>query len=104
MCIRDRYWESYQAATPGAPLSVSIRATRLNTTFLERARGSLRIGSRVTPVSVRFNDVGRPDNQPGRSIALSFPEVPPGQYRLDVSVTAPGQPAAVSTQVLTVIE
>jgi hypothetical protein len=55
-------------------------------------------------VSVRFNDVGRPDNAPGRSIALSFPEVPAGQYRLDVSVTAPGRPAAVSTQVLTVVE
>jgi hypothetical protein len=98
------YWESYQPATPSAPLSVSIRATRLNSSFMDRARGALRIGARVTPVSVRFNDVGRPDNAPGRSIALSFPEVPAGQYRLDVSVTAPGQPPAVSTQILTVIE
>jgi hypothetical protein len=98
------YWESYQRATPTAPLTVSIQATRLNATFLERARGALRLGAKVTPVSVRFNDVGRPDNEPGRSISLSFPQVPPGQYRLDVSVTAPGQPAAVSTQILTVVD
>jgi hypothetical protein len=98
------YWETYQRATPTAPLTVSIQATRLNATFIERARGALRIGAKVTPVSVRFNDVGRPDNEPGRSIALSFPQVPPGQYRLDVSVTAPGQPAAISTQILTVID
>jgi hypothetical protein len=89
------YWESYVAA--GQPATVSITATRVNAGRTERLAGALRIGSRTTPVSVRFVDNGRPDGQPGRAIALTWPEVPAGTYRLMVMMTGSGQSARSET-------
>jgi hypothetical protein len=84
------YWESYRPASPGAPAEVSLNATRLNTTRLERVRSAMRVGSAVRPVSVRFQDTGRPDGLPGRALTVSWPEVPPGEYRVELIVTPVG--------------
>lgn len=88
------YWESYLPASPGAPVTVSLTATRLNTRWLDRTRSALRIGAKVRPVAVRFTDVGRPDGLPGRSLTLNWPEVPAGEYQVELTVTpASGVPA-----------
>jgi hypothetical protein len=90
------YWECYMPATPEAPLTVSVRATRLDTRLGDRVRGVLGLGAKVTPVAVRFTDIGRPDGRPGRSIALSWPSVPAGDYRLELSVAAGADTATVA--------
>lgn len=84
------YWESYLPASPTAPAAVSLVATRLSTGRLERMRGALRVGSAARPVAVSFQDQGRPDGQPGRSLGVSWPDVPAGDYRIELTVTPAG--------------
>ena len=69
---------------------MSLNATRLNTTRMERVRSAMRVGSAVRPVSVRFQDTGRPDGLPGRALTVSWPSVPPGEYRVELIVTPKG--------------
>jgi hypothetical protein len=90
------FWESYRPATPSAPAEVSLTATRLNTTRMERLRGSLKIGGALRPVAVRIQDTGRPDGLPGRSLTVSWPEVPAGDYRIELTVTPPGEAPATT--------
>jgi hypothetical protein len=78
---------------------VSIEATRLNSGGVSRILGGLGFNRTMRPVSVRFADQGRPDGAPGRSLALTWPEVPPGMYRLTVAISAAGTTDSTSTMV-----
>jgi hypothetical protein len=84
------YWEMYRPVTPAAPVSVSLRATRLGASFFQRLGSSIGLSKTVTPVSIRYTDNGRPDGGPGRSLAISFPNVPPGAYQLTLVVSGAG--------------
>lgn len=85
------YWEVYRPASPGAPLAVSIRATRLGASFMQRFGASIGLSKTLTPVSIKFNDNGRPDGGAGRSIQINFPSVPAGDYQLTLLVSGGGQ-------------
>ena len=94
------YWESYLGASPSAPAEVSLTATRLNTSLAERTRSALRVGSRVRPVAVNFQDTGRPDRLPGRTLTVNWPAVPTGEYLIELTITpAGGTPATTSLTV-----
>jgi hypothetical protein len=80
------YWETYLPATPSAPVTTSIRATRVGASFLQRMSSALKLSKAVQPVSQRIQDSGRPDGEPGRSIGLAWPEVPAGEYLLTLVV------------------
>ncbi|AMW05558.1 hypothetical protein [Gemmatimonas phototrophica] len=84
------YWEMYRAASPGAPLQVSLRATRLGASFMQKFGSSIGLSKALTPVSIRYNDNGRPDGGPGRSLTLNFPNVPAGEYQLTLLVSGAG--------------
>lgn len=84
------YWEVYRPASPGAPLEVSIRATRLGASFMQRLSSSIGLSKALTPVSIRFNDNGRPDGAAGRSLSINFPSVPAGDYQLTLMVSGAG--------------
>lgn len=81
------YWEMYRPATPSAPLQVSLRATRLGASFMQKLGASIGLSKALTPVSIRYNDNGRPDGGAGRSLTLNFPNVPAGQYQLTLVVS-----------------
>jgi len=81
------YWEMYRPATPSAPLQVSLRATRLGASFMQKLGASIGLSKALTPVSIRYNDNGRPDGGAGRSLTLNFPNVPAGDYRLTLVVS-----------------
>ncbi len=95
------YWEMYRAATPSAPLQVSVRATRVGASFFQRLGSSIGLSKSVTPVSIRYNDNGRPDGQPGRSLTLTFPPVAPGAYQLTLIVAGAGVTDS-TTQTITI--
>ena len=81
------YWETYLKVSPGAPAQTSIRATRLNASFFQKLSSSLKLSKALQPVSQRFQDQGRPDGEPGRTLALGWPEVPAGDYQLTIVVS-----------------
>ena len=80
------YWENYLTVSPAAPGQTQIRATRVGASFMQRLGSTLRLSRAVQPVSQRIQDPGRPDGEPGRSIALSWPSVPEGDYLLTLIV------------------
>lgn len=80
------YWENYLNVSPSAPGTTLIRATRVGASFMQRFTSALRISKAVQPVSQRIQDPGRPDGGAGRSIALSWPSVPDGDYLLTLVV------------------
>lgn len=84
------YWEMYRQATPTSPLQVSLRATRLGASFMQKFGASIGLSKALTPVSIRYNDNGRPDGGAGRSLTLNFPSVPPGDYQLTLMVSGAG--------------
>ncbi|WP_396207128.1 hypothetical protein [Gemmatimonas sp.] len=84
------YWEMYRPASPNAPLQVSIRATRLGASFMQKLGASIGLSKALTPVSIKYNDNGRPDGGPGRSLTLNFPPVAAGDYQLTVLVSGAG--------------
>jgi len=83
------YWETYRPVTPQNPLQVTVRATRTSASFTQRLTNALRLSRAMTPVAISFRDAGRPDGEPGRAIQFSWPEVPPGEYRLTVTLRGP---------------
>ena len=84
------YWEMYRQASPGQPLQISLRATRLGAGFLQKLGSSVGLSKTVTPVSIKYNDNGRPDGGPGRSLNINFPQVPAGDYRFTLVVSGAG--------------
>jgi hypothetical protein len=84
------YWEMYRASTPAAPLQVQLRATRLGSSFMQRLGSSIGLSKALTPVSIKYNDNGRPDGLPGRSLSISFPNVPAGEYQFTLMVSGAG--------------
>lgn len=80
------YWENYLTVSPSTPGTTLIRATRVGASFMQRLGSTFGLSKAVQPVSQRIQDPGRPDGQPGRSIALSWPSVPEGEYLLTLIV------------------
>ncbi len=84
------YWEIYRTVSVGTPLAVSLKATRVGASFMQKLGSSIGLSKAVTPVSIRFTDNGRPDGGFGRSLTLNFPSVPDGEYQLALVVTGGG--------------
>ncbi len=95
------YWETYVPVSPEAPLQVTVRATRTSASFLQRIGNALKLSEAMTPVSIVFSDAGRPDGLPGRAVQFTWPEVPPGEYRL--TVTLEGATSVDSTSQLVTV-
>lgn len=117
------YWEQYAdagttavAATPiaAAPDTIVIAATRLTRGFRDRLADVLRRGTPERPIALRFPDPGGAGV--GRAIGLTWPDVPAGDYRLDVTLVpgtpvpgtpglgTPGRQPATSTLVVHIVE
>jgi hypothetical protein len=85
------YWEIYRQVSVSAPLSISVRATRIGASFFQKLGSSVGLSKAVTPVSIKFSDNGRADGGFGRSLTLNFPQVPDGEYQLTLVVAGGGQ-------------
>lgn len=84
------YWEMYRPASPGQPLQVALRATRVGAGFFQKLGSSIGLSKTVTPVAIKYNDNGRPDGGPGRSLTINFPQVPAGDYQFTLIVSGAG--------------
>lgn len=84
------YWEMYRSSTPLAPLSITIKATRIGASFFQKLGSSIGLSKAVTPVAIKFADNGRQDGGFGRSLTINFPPVPDGEYQLTVAISGAG--------------
>ena len=84
------YWEMYRPVSVSAPVQVSLRATRLGASFMQKLGSSIGLSKAATPVSIRFPDNGRADGGFGRSLTVNFPNVPDGEYQLSLVVSGGG--------------
>lgn len=84
------YWEMYRPSVPSAPLQIEVRALKLGTSLGQRLGSLIGLSKAVQPVSIQYQDNGRPDGQPGRSIAVTFPPVAAGDYQLSLVVSGAG--------------
>lgn len=83
--VRDTlvlYWETYLRPPPGVPVHVTVRLTRAAGLF-GRIFGHKNVGPGLS-----WDDAS-PDSIPGRSIRFGVAGVPPGHYRVEVTVEAP---------------
>lgn len=104
------YWEQYadsarhSADGAAAPDTIVIAATRLTRSFRERLAGALGLGKVERPIALRFLDPGGAGL--GRAIGLTWPDVPAGDYRLEVTVVpgTPGRQPATSARVVHITE
>ncbi len=94
------YWEVY-GVDPNEAFSVTILLTEENRGVLRRLGERLGIVREVHPVRVRWQEAPAQDAPIlPRSLELEVPEVSPGRYRLELTLTLAGrEPLSVSRQV-----
>lgn len=99
------YWEVYGVGEPTAGgLTVSLSVAGGRAGLLRRIAERARILAPGEPARLRWEEA--PDGQGvlARTVALQIPALPRGDYSVEVEVRAPGQPAAVARQRITVSE
>ena len=90
------FWEQYRPAAGSRP-TIVVTAARMGTTVWQRLGTLVGRADVAQPVSLRYVDPVAAGAEPGRYVALRWPVVPPGTYRLTVSVWSghpPGDSAA----------
>ncbi len=104
------YWEEYGVQSGGAPDSAAapdtivIAATRLARSLRDRLADAIGRGSVERPIALRFADPG--GSGVGRAIGLTWPDVAPGDYRLEVTRVpgTPGRQSATSALVVHLVD
>lgn len=76
------YWETYLRPPPAVPVRTTVRLTR-SAGFFGRIFGHKHVGPALS-----WEDA-YPDPTPGRSMRFGLAGVPPGRYRLEVTVQTP---------------
>ncbi len=83
------YWESYLDTPPGTAVRVSVRLTRLATGLFGRLGRAVGLTNGDAEPTIAWTEI-RSDPAVARSIRLGIPDVPPGRYRIEVSMQAQG--------------
>ncbi len=85
------FWELY-GVRPGEPFSLSIVMVQENRGFLRRLGERIGVVREVHPVRVRWQEAAVTEGDIlSRALELEVPEVSPGPYRIELTVTFPGR-------------
>lgn len=97
------YWEVYglPRERPSA-LTMSLRLLDPGGGWLRRLAEQAGLRSREEPVRLSWQEQAIPAPYLGRSLAIQIPEVKPGEYLLELSVTLPGREPVRTTRALQV--
>jgi hypothetical protein len=98
--VRDTlalYWETYLRPAPGVRPRVTVRLTR-SAGVLGRVGRALGLSHAQSGPAVSWED-GQPDSIPGRSLRFGLAGVPPGRYRIEVSVETPRARGAAAREI-----
>jgi hypothetical protein len=97
------YWEMYGVAPAGETLAYTLTVTRVGRPWLRRAAEKLGVVDRRAPVRMKWDEPsGRQDATRSRALEVDFSTLPEGRYRVELSLEAAGQPAAVASRVVDV--
>ncbi|HET7456046.1 MAG TPA: hypothetical protein VFJ74_00215 [Gemmatimonadaceae bacterium] len=91
------FWETYVTPTVEAPLAVSLTIVPTSLSLAQRLAIALRLAERPTPMTLKWDDTGRPEGPAGHVMVLHTDGVPSGHYRLELSVSGGGLERAAVT-------
>jgi len=94
------YWEAYLRPPPGVRPRVTVRLTRAAGLFGRLGR-ALGVAHGQAGPALSWEDA-QPDSTPGRSLRFGLAGVPPGRYRLEVSVDTPGAHGTAAREIVVV--
>lgn len=98
------YWEAYGLA-PDQDVSTAVTVTPERTGWLRRFASALRLASPARGVRVEWRETVSPQQgRTARALAVDLKGLGPGRYRVDVTVSPPGQAPVTTTRRLDVIE
>lgn len=95
------YWEVYRgpAAPDAGSLKVSVRLARESGGFFRRAMEWVGLaGEGELATGLEWSEAFPREVSTGRAIAVGLPELPEGEYRLELEVRAPGQDPLVRSR------
>lgn len=82
------FWETYGLADGGESLDVAVSIERVDHSFFRAARQRLGLEDKDTPLRMRWSDVRPPASAlTGRSVSIDLANLPPGRYRVTLSIT-----------------
>lgn len=87
------FWETYVTPPPvedSASLSVSLTIVPAAPSLAQRIAVALRLAERPSPVTLRWDDSGRPAGPAGHVMVLHTTGMPAGRYRLELAVSGVG--------------
>jgi hypothetical protein len=91
------YWEVYGVRPAGEPLSVTLTVERVRAGWGRRAAERLGLAAKATPLRVRWQEVPKRDSGiASRAIMIDLSGMPPGGYRMQLSVVAEDGSTAAS--------
>jgi hypothetical protein len=97
------YWEMYGVAPEGESLAYTLTVTRVGRPWLRRAAEKLGVMDRRPPVRMKWDEPsGRQEATRSRALAVDFSTLPEGRYRIELSLEAAGQAAAVASRLVDV--
>ena len=97
------YWEMYDLpATDSLTIRLGLVAPRAS--WVRRRLQAIGVAGAPRPVRMRVGEETPGGSVVGRSLAVALPrDLRPGDYTLEVTVTAPGRPPATTRRVLSVV-
>jgi hypothetical protein len=98
------YWEVYGVRSAGELLSVTITVERIGASWRARAAERLRLGPKATPLRVRWQEVPTRDSGiANRAIVVDLAMLPPGRYRMALTVAAEDGSSAMRERVIDLV-
>lgn len=94
------YWESYAHATTDHPARVSLRLIPLSAGFMSRIGRALGLAHAEPPISLAWNDPGRPGAEVGRALRVAIPAIPRGTYRIELVIESGGARGRASRKIV----
>lgn len=80
------FWESYVKPEEDKPIRVSLTLVPTTMSLARRLGVALHLAERPAPVTLKWDDSGRPDGPAGHVLVLHTDGMPEGRYRLELAL------------------
>jgi hypothetical protein len=99
------YWETYGLADDGDQPGTEVTVERIDHGLFRTARQRLGLADADSPLRIRWSDARTAvDGVAARAVSLDLGSLPGGRYRITLTVSPAGRPAAASAREIELIE